>query len=534
MQSRYIWIVLFILAMTASCETRQTLHDAETIVIPVPQDVRLGARQFLLEDGVTVWANHAAESLLPYFVSQIEADFGLRLVKGNEDAAIQIRIDQNRGSAGYRLSIGESQITVTGFNAESAFNGLQTLRQIAFSRGDDGGIVLPELEIQDQPSFGWRGLMLDEGRYFHGKRAVMDLLDHMALLKMNHFHWHLADDQGWRIEIKKYPRLTAVGAYRKDTQVGGWDSPDFAGEPHGGFYTQDDIRDIIDYAARRFITIVPEIDMPGHASAAIAAYPWLGVAKQEISVPTVFGVHENVLNVADPEVMSFVHDVLGEVMDLFPGKFIHVGGDEVRYTQWENSQQVRDYMQEMDIASFADLQLSFTNDLSTYIGSKGRRMIGWNEILGTRLHDYQEDRNVAVGTLDDAAVVHFWKGDIDLARDAASRGYEIVNADNANTYLDYSYVDLPIEKILEFSPIPAGLEKDYRKNIIGMSCQVWTEWIPDKRTLHRQVFPRIAACAEVAWNHSTGVNQVSFNEALPALQQLWKSMGVIQIGPDLD
>jgi hexosaminidase len=355
------------------------------------------------------------------------------------------------------------------------------------------------------------------------------LLEEMALLKMNVFHWHLVDDQGWRIEIQKYPLLTEVGSKRKSTQVGPlrWQSPIQSGEPHAGYYTREEIREVLKYAEDRHITVVPEIEMPGHSSAAIAAYPWLGTAKNEIEVPTVFGVGQDVYDVSDPKVYQFLTDVLDEVTDLFPSKVIHIGGDEVRYNHWKASETVQAYMKANNLATPADLQVFFTNSISQYLESKGRRMMGWNEIMGHHLHEYQDETDTETRQqLAAGSVVHFWKGDVELATHAASNGYDIVNSLHTFTYLDYDYRQIPLSRAYAFDPVPQKLATEFHDKVIGTGCQMWGEWIPTIGHMHFQVFPRIAAYAEVGWTKREHKDFDKFKQALKVLQQRWKEKGI--------
>ena len=367
--------------------------------------------------------------------------------------------------------------------------------------------------------------MLDEGRYFKGMTQVKLLLDEMARLKMNVFHWHLVENEGWRIEIKKYPLLTEIGSKRKSSQIGPlkWDSPMQSGELHEGYYTQDEIKEIIKYAEERHITIVPEIEMPGHSTAAIAAYPWLGTEKSRLDVPTKFGVSDDVYDVSDPRCTQFLTDVLDEIVDLFPSKVIHIGGDEVKYDDWKKSESVQAYMKDKNLTSPADLQIFFTNNISYYLQNKGRRMMGWNEIMGHHLHEYQSEIDTkSTQQLAKESIIHFWKGDADLAVQAASNGYEIVNSHHNSTYIDYSYDDLTLSRAYAFDPIPEGLDPKYHNKIIGLGCQMWGEWIPTVGSMHFMVFPRIAAFAEVGWTEKGNKDYERFTMNLRKLEKHWE------------
>jgi hexosaminidase len=350
----------------------------------------------------------------------------------------------------------------------------------------------------------------------------------MALHKMNVFHWHLTDDQGWRIEIKKYPNLTEVGSKRADTQIGGWDSDQFSGQSHEGFYTQDQIREIVQYATERHIIIVPEIEMPGHASAAIASYPWLGASGKKIEVSVRFGKHYDIFNVADPQVEQFLTDILLEIMDLFPSKVIHIGGDEVKYNQWKESKQIQIYMKEEGLKTPADLQIHFTNKISNFIESQGRRMMGWNEILGGHvLHAYQSDEDTKVSEkLAQNAIIHFWKGDLQLAEEAVLSGYDIVNSYHKFTYLDYTYKDIPLQKAYNFDPIPEGLDSTLHIKVLGLGCQMWGEWIPTVERMEYQVYPRLSAYAEVGWTDKDMKDFDDFMFRLETMKNRWENLGI--------
>lgn len=438
------------------------------------------------------------------------------------DATLTARL----GKEGYDLTAGESKIQVRAATPTGIFYAIQTLRQLITN-----GSAVPCCHIFDKPRFAWRSFMLDEGRYFKGEQVVKQLLDEMALLKMNIFHWHLTDDHGWRIEIKKYPLLTTIGSKRDSSQTGvwpsGWSSTVYDGVPHEGAYTQQQIKDIIRYAAYRHITIVPEIEMPGHASAAIAAYPFLGAEGKQIRVPVKFGVQYNIYNVADPKVLTFIHDVLQEVMTLFPSKIIHIGGDEVRYDQWKNSPQVLAYMQRQGLASPADLQISFTNDISNYLTAHHRRMMGWNEILGGKVHEFNDNQDVvARRQLSHDAIIQFWKGDTNLIIKAAAAGYDIVNSLSDDTYLDYDDKSISLEKAYSFEPIPASLPQRDTTRVLGLGCQMWGEWIPTVESMDQHVYPRLAAYAEVGWTSRPNKDLNRFMAGLPALEARWTGEGI--------
>lgn len=425
----------------------------------------------------------------------------------------------------YRLKIDQNNIVITGVPT-GIFYGIQSLRQVIKAR-ENMKLTVPCLTINDRPGFRWRAFMLDEARYFKGADVVKNLLDEMALLKMNTFHWHLTDDQGWRIEIKKYPKLTGIGSTRRMSETGEWLSEKFDSTLHSGFYTQEQIREIIKYAADRHITIIPEIEMPGHASAAIAAYPWLGSENKPIEVPVRFGIQLNVYNVANPRVIQFIHDVLDEVMVLFPSQIVHIGGDEVKYDQWKNSSEVNEYMRKNNINSYADLQLFFTNAISNYLGQKNHRMMGWNEIMGGH-HENNDSADASVQQkLSPNVIVHFWTGSPQIVNQAAAKGYDVVNSYYDYTYLDYDYKTTGLQKAYSFNPAPDTMPAHLRHKVLGLGCQMWGEWIPTVAKMNYQVYPRIAAYAETGWTEGSRKDFKRFARALSDyLENHWSRKGI--------
>lgn len=501
--------------------------EEQVRIIPQPLSIKVYTGQLNLNRELTIKANNVAlYKLIDYTIDMLRDDFQINASVSSKHAQGSTLIyeldktyrDDTEGA--YSLSVKQGRIKISAKTEQGLFYGLQTLRQLI---DDDNSVQY--MTVKDAPRFTWRAFMLDESRHFKGSEQVKKLLDEMARLKMNVFHWHLVDDQGWRIEIKKYPLLTDIGAKRKSTQVGPlrWQSPIQSGEPHGGFYTQEDIRDIIDYAEKRHITIVPEIEMPGHSSAAIAAYPWLGSSGNAIEVPTKFGVGEDVYNVANPKVYKFLTDVLDEVMALFPSKVIHIGGDEVRYNHWEASAEIQAYMKKHGLDTPADLQVFFTNRISQYLESKGRRMMGWNEIMGVGLHDFQSTESAAQEPLASSSVVHFWKGDIALMKDALGKGFDVVNSLHSSTYLDYHYQGISLKQAYAFDPIPADVDKKYHAQVKGLGCQMWSEWIPTIGEMDFMVFPRIAAYAEVGWTATDNKHYNEFKLALEKLTKVWQA-----------
>lgn len=510
-------------------EKRETIPYS---VIPEPNQITYHQGVFKFGKEITVsypqeLANEAA--LLEKWFGE---DFGLTFKKKEGNADIEFTLQpQGTNKEAYTLDIQKKSIKLMATTPAGILHGIQTLRQIVKPESDK--YIAQTGIISDYPTFSWRAFMLDEGRYFKGKEVVLGILDQMSRLKMNTFHWHLTNDQGWRIEIKKYPKLTEIGAFRDSSEINHFHSEVFDGKPHGGFYTQDEIREVVEYATARHINIVPEVSMPGHASAAIASYPWLGASGKQIKVPVRFGVHYDNFNVADPQVLQFLEDVIDEVIALFPGPVFHIGGDEVRYDQWKASPSVQAYMKKHNLKSPAELQVYFTNNISNILASKNRRMMGWNEITGQNLHDYQakaDSHNEQ--QLNKDAIVHFWKGDPKLINETLENGYDIVNSYHTYTYIDYSYTSIPLENAYNFNPVPEDLKPEYRPQVLGLGCQMWGEFIPTVESMNVKIYPRIAAYAETGWTAPEKKDYNRFLNALDYFLELWKNQGIVY-GPTM-
>lgn len=534
---RQLYFVLILALVAGSCtEKNRTFSSSEVSIIPNPVELILSEESFAFKNGQTISIeNDEQTSVAEYLVKSIHktASIDLKAVDLDTHASIVFTKAKDLQPEAYELNITPQQIVIKANDAAGYFYGVQSILQLLTEDNttstSDSKWLVPSVAIKDQPKFGWRAYMLDEGRYFQGEEFVKLMLDQMALLKMNIFHWHLTEDGGWRIEIKKYPKLTEIGSQRSDSEIETWKSGKLMGKPHGGFYTQEQIKNIVAYAAERHITIVPEFEMPGHASAAIASYTWLGTAGKDIEVPVVFGRHYDNYDVTKPEVLQFTKDVLTELFELFPSEVIHIGGDEVGYKVWEESKHVQKYMKANGINTSADLQIGFINDISKFIEQNGRRMMGWNEIMGKNIHqgfEEKKDDKEAETELAKNVVVHFWKGSLELATEAAKKGYGIVNSLHSETYLDYSYEDISLKRAYGFNPIPEGLDEEYHKNIYGLGCQMWTEWTPTIDDVTYQTFPRIAAYAEVGWTAPENKDFNSFKGALQKLQIYWDTLGI--------
>ncbi|NUW45413.1 beta-N-acetylhexosaminidase [Nonomuraea rhodomycinica] len=427
----------------------------------------------------------------------------------------------------YRLTVDTGGARVEAGGPAGAFYGAQTLRQLlpprAYRRaGASGGgapLEVPAVLVEDAPRFAWRGCVLDVARHFLPKREVLRFIDLMALHKLNVLHLHLTDDQGWRVEIRRYPRLTEVGAWRRESQVG-WDGP-MDGRPHGGYYTQDDLREIVAYAADRHIMIVPEIDLPGHTQAAIAAHPELGNLDVPLEVRTTWGIGVNVLNVEDSTI-AFFRDVLDEVLELFPGPYVCVGGDECRKDQWRASPAARRRIAELGLRDEDELQSWFIGQFADHLAARGRRLVGWDEILE--------------GGLPPGAVVASWRGEHGAVA-AARRGHDVITCPDTSVYLDYRQGPGPeepapfgpvltLEDVHAFEPVPAELRGDpAAARVLGSQCAIWTELIDSPRRVDYMAFPRLAAFAETVWSPA-GRDLPEFRERLAAHLPRLDAIGV--------
>ncbi len=509
-------------------------------VLPMPTSTKKNIGSFSFSSATIIVAPSFLAPEKKVLETLLKSEFQLTLGHAGNRAAEVVSLSYDPsllgelGKEGYVLKVSPGNLVVAGATSAGIFYGIQSLRQL-ITKSADGNLSVSSVEIRDRPRFARRMFMLDEGRHFKGMAVVKEILDEMALLKMNTFHWHLTEDQGWRIEIKKYPLLTSIGGYRDSTENSGWGAKHktFLLAGHGGFYTQKEIKEIVAYAASLHIEVIPEIDMPGHSTAAIAAYPWLSASDKKVGVAANWGVLPNAYNVADARVMGFLRDVLEEVMELFPSKIIHIGGDEVDYSSWKGSKGVQDFIGERKLSSVADLQRWFTGEMAAFLRSKGRRLMGWNDIMGEKLLDHfntdKGDYTVS-GKLDRDAIVHFWLGKEELLIKAVRDGHQVVNAFHKNTYFNYGYDEISLEQAYDFEPVPAGLSVDEAKMVIGTSCQLWSEYVPDVRTLNHQLYPRLAASAEVGWSEPGKKDYGSFLSRLGYFAARWKKMGIV-MGP---
>ncbi|WP_455585019.1 beta-N-acetylhexosaminidase [Bacteroides sp.] len=528
-----IWLAVYV-SLTAYATTGATDIPG---ILPYPNEIKYNQGTFIINKPLHFYYDPVFKEEAKKQMTNLKNS--MRVVckaSVKNKATLQILYEESIAQEGYSLRVDSQGMEIKSSTSAGVFYAVQTLVQLLKKNGKQ--YQCPYVEINDSPAFGWRGFLLDEARNFQGKEEVKKILDEMSALKMNVFHWHLTDDQGWRIEIKKYPLLTEIGGRRDSTQLNWYESTVYDSKPVSGYYTQEDIREIISYAAERHIKIVPEIEFPGHASAAIAAYPWLSCNHRQIKVPCSYGVLSGVFNVVNSKVQNFIHDVLDEITDLFPSDIIHIGGDEVKDDEWLNSREVQCFMEQNQIGSSAELQVWFANHLAAYLGKKGKKIMGWNDITGDKLHAYQSGGEVRSQLNPDNAIIQFWVGNPDMYVRALKRGLMIVNSYNEFTYLNYNYdkivpgleyahVPLPLEKAYYFNPVPKHASA-YKNQILGLSCAMWGEWINRPDIMYKMIYPHIATYAETGWTQNKNKNFDRFLLALEFFIKKWKSMGYIQ------
>jgi hexosaminidase len=424
--------------------------------------------------------------------------------------------DKTLGDEDYVLKVETNGIIISAATSKGDFYALQSLLQLLpsqiFSSSLENSVKwsVPNCAIFDHPRYTYRGSMLDVGRHFFPVSFIKKYIDLLAMHKMNTFHWHLTDDQGWRIEIKKYPKLTEIGSKRKETMKGHYNEQQFDETPYGGFYTQEQITEVVKYAQKKFVTVIPEIEMPGHAMAALAAYPELGCSKGPYEVGTKWGVYDDVFCPTE-QTFSFLEDVLTEVITLFPSNYVHIGGDECPKVSWKNSQFCQDLMKKEGLKDEHELQSYFIKRIDKFLTAKGKKMIGWDEILE--------------GGISPNATIMSWRG-IEGGIDAVKQNHDAIMTPGAYCYIDhYQSADpsseplaiggfLPLEKVYSYDPTPKGLTPEQAKHILGVQANLWTEYIPTSSQAEYMAYPRVSALAEVAWTANNAKDYKDFTTRL--------------------
>ena len=520
-----------LLAVVLFCACRPAVIEKGNLdIIPQPQEI------VLAQDTTPFVINHSTTIIYPAANEKMHrtADFLATFIK--EMTGTEVRVsDKEKGSnaiilavdttmthpEGYKLEITPEKVLLTGGSEAGVFYGTQTIHK-ALPILKDGKVAaaLPAGTVTDFPRFRYRGFMIDVGRHFFPVSYLKQMIDLMALHNINYFHWHLTEDQGWRIEIKKYPKLTEIGS-RRDSTIIDWETKKFDGKPHSGFYTQDEAREIVRYAADRFITVVPEIDLPGHTTAALASYPELGCTGGPYKVLCSFGVFPDVLCAGNEQTLQFTKDVLDEIMDIFPSEYIHIGGDECPKSRWEKCPKCQAKIKELGIKALPkhskenQLQTYFMSELEKEINAHGRRMLGWDEVLE--------------GGLTPNSTIMSWRG-IQGGIEAARQHHDVIMTPIQRLYFSNPRINKMtgfewMNRVYNFEPVPAELTDAEKKFVIGTQGCIWTEWTADSTKMEWQILPRMAALSEIQWTLPEHKNFDRFMERLPEMLKIYSDLG---------
>lgn len=520
-----------LLAVVLFCACRPAVIEKGNLdVIPQPQEI------VLAQDTTPFVINHSTTIIYPAANEKMHrtADFLATFIK--EMTGTEVRVsDKEKGSnaiilavdttmthpEGYKLEITPEKVLLTGGSEAGVFYGTQTIHK-ALPILKDGKVAaaLPAGTVTDFPRFRYRGFMIDVGRHFFPVSYLKQMIDLMALHNINYSHWHLTEDQGWRIEIKKYPKLTEIGS-RRDSTIIDWETKKFDGKPHSGFYTQDEAREIVRYAADRFITVVPEIDLPGHTTAALASYPELGCTGGPYKVLCSFGVFPDVLCAGNEQTLQFTKDVLDEIMDIFPSEYIHIGGDECPKSRWEKCPKCQAKIKELGIKALPkhskenQLQTYFMSELEKEINAHGRRMLGWDEVLE--------------GGLTPNSTIMSWRG-IQGGIEAARQHHDVIMTPIQRLYFSNPRINKMtgfewMNRVYNFEPVPAELTDAEKKFVIGTQGCIWTEWTADSTKMEWQILPRMAALSEIQWTLPEHKNFDRFMERLPEMLKIYSDLG---------
>ncbi|MEZ7944663.1 MAG: family 20 glycosylhydrolase [Flavobacteriaceae bacterium] len=510
------YLLFLIISLFFSCE-QETIQLKEIGIIPKPLFQEINKGVFVLDENIRFISDTELNEVSDYLKLYIEENYQVSFTPQKESKKIVFTSnDTISNEEGYELKIEENSILIASKNSKGAFYAVQSLLQLMPIKSNGLAIAIPCLELQDEPQFKYRGMHLDVGRHFFSVDFIKKYIDLIARLKMNTFHWHLTEDQGWRIEIKKYPKLQEIAAFRNETLVGHYnDQPHkFDGKKYGGFYTQEQIKEVVAYANTRQVTIIPEIEMPGHSQAAIAAYPALGCTGEQVKVATKWGVFDEVYCPKE-STFKFLEDVIDEVVALFPGKYIHIGGDEAPKTNWKKCAHCQRLIKEKGLKDEHGLQSYFIARMEKYINTKGKQIIGWDEILE--------------GGLAPNATVMSWRG-TSGAVEAAKEGHDVILTPGSHCYFDHYQSDneneplaiggfLPLEKVYHFNPIPKELSDQEATYVLGAQGNVWTEYMQTEKQVEYMAFPRVVALSEVLWSSPENKNYTDFINRLEQYQK---------------
>lgn len=526
-------LFIFLFTFSSCLESQKKFSEADIHLIPKPQSLELKQGSFSIDKNTTIYHEPGFEGASNFFKSFFFNGAGISLKNASkENANFIIEKDSLLPKEGYSLTISEETITIKASDNSGAFYGIQTIRQLlpVVLEGSNtlqtSSFDVPQLYITDAPKFRYRGMHLDVGRHFFSKKFIKEYIANLALLKMNYFHWHLTEDQGWRIEILKYPKLAKHAAYRNETLIGHYnDSPQqFDGKPYGGFYTQEDIREIVAFAETQNIIIIPEIEMPGHAQAAISAYPELGCTGGQVPVATSWGVFENIY-CPNEATFTFLENVLDEVIALFPGEYIHIGGDEAPKKQWEDCNYCKKLINDLNLKNVRGLQSYFIKRIEAYINNKGKKIIGWDEILE--------------GGLAPNATVMSWRG-TEGGIAAAKQKHDVIMTPTSHAYFDYYQSKntdepiaiggfLPLKKAYSFNPVPAELNTDEAQYVMGAQGNIWTEYMKTEEKVEYMTYPRILAMSEVLWSGASEDIDTDYPNFLSRLEPFMDRLSALNI-----
>lgn len=535
-------LALFLIGVLTSLTARAQAEE-DLSIIPEPASIEVQEGFFEIDRNTVIRADISADeikNIAQQLKKAIDSATGYDLTLIDDDYqspdsnVISLIIDENSAvnhDEGYHLTVDNGKTVLQAPTSTGLFYGMQSLLQLLPAQiyqtdytlvPQDTQWTIPAVEIEDYPRFAYRGMHLDVGRHFFPVDFIKRYIDLIAIHKMNRFHWHLTEDQGWRIEIKKYPKLTEVGAWRDSTLVGHYGSGRYDGEPYGGYYTQEEVREIVAYAGKKHITVIPEIELPGHASAALATYPELGcVEDKEYQVKTTWGIFEDIYCPSE-ETFTFLENVLTEVMQLFPSEYIHIGGDEAPKTQWEESQLAQQVIEGEGLEDEHELQSYFVTRIEKFLNKHGRQIIGWDEILE--------------GGLAPNATVMSWRG-IEGGIEAAKQHHDVIMTPTDFLYLDYYQADpeseplaiggfLTLEKTYSYEPIPEELSAEEAQFILGAQANVWTEYMQSGKKVEYMAYPRASALAEVTWSPKEKRNWDHFWERLQTQFKRFEILGV--------
>lgn len=489
------------------------VKEKDISIIPKPHHLKVNAGYFKLNDKTTIVVpdDKDVKDLGHLLADYLSPATGYKFSvtnEGGQSNGIQLSIvssPDTLGIEGYILHVTKKSIQLKANHATGLFRGIQTIRQLLPAEIENASTSnkkwrIPSVEIVDKPRFPWRGMLLDCGRHFMEKDFIKRYIDLLAYHKMNTLHWHLTEDQGWRIEIKKYPKLTEVGAWR--TQ------PD--GSRYGGFYTQKDVKEIVAYAQSRHINVIPEIELPGHSGAALAAYPQFSCTGGPFEVTSLWGVHKDVYCAGNDNTFSFLEDVLTEVIDLFPGKYIHIGGDECPKDRWQECEKCQTRIKVEGLTDEHELQSYFIKRVEKFLNAKGRQIIGWDEILE--------------GGLAPGATVQSWRG-MEGGIAAAKQGHDVIMSPTSHAYFDYDVSTTDLRQVYTFDPIPKELTSEEAKHVLGGECNMWTERAPQE-LVDSKMFPRMLAMTEVLWSNPNGRDYEEFSDRVEVHYDRLDHLGV--------